>query len=83
MKKLLRRMLGMCEPSYILFKYSLILTAAMLFGAFVVLLQAGELNSRSYELHHLARFLYETPAAILLVASIASVVIEDLRSGGK
>lgn len=83
MKKLICRMLCMCDRAYIVFKYSLILSAVMLFCALIVLLQAQGMTAHSYELHRAAAFLYETPAAILLVASIASVVIEDRETGGK
>ena len=83
MKKLIRRMLGMCESAYIVFKYSLILSAAMLFCAVILLMLAQGTTALGMDLHSAAAFFYETPAAILLIAAIASVIIEDHHAGGK
>lgn len=77
MKKLLRRMLCMCEPSYILIKYSLILSCVLAICALAILVQISPYSVATYPLYRLAMKMTEIPAAILLVAAVGSVVFES------
>lgn len=53
------------------------LTCVMLFGAFVLLLEAGAFTYETSRLHYLARELMNVPQAVLMLAVIASAVIEE------
>lgn len=76
-RQLVARMLGMCKQSYIILKISLILSCVVLIGAFVLLLQSGCFSSSSYESYCLASELWRAPQAILLVAALGTVLIEE------
>ncbi len=67
--------MSMCDPAYILFRYSLILSCVLLCAALISLLAAKE--SGSIYLSHFSRDLLQAPAGILFVSVLGSVCIED------
>lgn len=80
LKKVINRMLGMCPEAWYIFRRGLQLCAALLFGAFMLLL---EWNGSSFDRHALyftAMSLNETAQAILLIVVLFSVLIEDASS---
>ena len=77
MRKLIHRMSKMCDESYFIIKSSIILTLILLACCLLTLLFAGGFSDDTYELHRLAKELFTLPQAILIIAAIASVVIED------
>ncbi len=58
-------------------RITLILCCAMVFGAFVLCLFAGEPCAGSFRLYRLARSMAETPAGVLLLAGIGLLIVED------
>lgn len=52
---------------------------AMAFCAFMLLTHIGELSVRNFEVYLLALELTLSPAAILLVGGLVSVILEDMR----
>lgn len=80
MKKLMLRMSKMCDESFFIIRSSVILTIIMLAGCLFALLMAGGFSADTYELHRLAGELFTLPQAILIIAAIASVVIEDFAT---
>lgn len=77
MRKLLHRMSKMCDEAYFIIRSSLILTCMMLACCLLALLIAGKFTANTYELHRFAKELFTLPQAILIIAAIASAVIED------
>ncbi|MEG1789368.1 MAG: hypothetical protein RR055_02410 [Oscillospiraceae bacterium] len=75
--RLLRRMLDMCELSWEILTKSLIFSCLLLFCAFMLLADAGPMTAENYDTYLLAGELYALPQAILLVANIAGVIIEE------
>lgn len=57
----------------------LILCCAMVFGAFVLCLFAGEPCAANFRSYRLAQALAEAPAKVLLLAGIGLIVIESSR----
>lgn len=80
MKKLLIRMSKMCDVSYFIIRSSVILTCIMFACCLLALLMASGFSADTYELHRLAEELFRLPQAILIIAAIASVVIEDFAT---
>jgi len=77
MKKLIYRMSKMCDEAYFIIRSSLILTCVLLSGCLLALLIAGKFSADTYELHRFAKELFTLPQAILIIAAIASAVMED------
>ena len=75
-KNALRRMSRMCDEAWYIFMGTLKLSCAMLLCAFMLLV-APECG---YEQSMLAAALAETPQGLLLIALIASALLEE-RSG--
>ena len=73
MKRILKRMAGMCTESWYIFSGTLKLSCFMLLCAFALLSEGGA----HYETRMLASALYETPQGLLLIATLASLFIED------
>ena len=73
MKKMLRNMASMCDEAWYIFMGTLKLSCVMLFCAFILTIwpQSG------YEEFMLASALAETPQGLLLIAILASVLLED------
>jgi len=67
----------MCDEAYFVIRSSLILTCVMLALCLLVLLIAGKFSASTYELHRFAKELFTLPQAILLIAAIASVIMEE------
>lgn len=75
--KVLRRMLEMCELSWLLLMRGLQLSCALLFAAFLLLLGAGEPSAANCGTYAMARELFRLPQAVLLVAMLAGAIIEE------
>ena len=75
--KTLRAILGMSPPAWEAVMRSLQFSCAALFGAFTLLVDAGTYSIANRADYALAGALAELPLSVLLLASIASVVIEE------
>ena len=75
MKRTLRNMASMCDEAWYIFMGTLKLSCAMLFCAFLLVIwpQSG------YDEIMLASALAETPQGLLLIAILASALLEDRR----
>lgn len=71
-------MLGMCPAAWIIFIWSVRLTAFVLVCAFLLLLGCGGSMAEGYERYMTAMSLYETGQALLLIGAILPVCIEDV-----
>lgn len=80
LKKLISRILSMCELSWYITIRALMLSCVLAFCAFVVLSYAGEFSLQSRELYHLAEKMSELPCAVILILSICALVIEDVNT---
>ncbi len=67
----------MSEAAYSVLSCSLLLSCAMLFGAWVLLVHMGSLTPAERTLWLTARELYTSPAGILLLGGVASVLLEE------
>ena len=76
LKKIYLRAMSMCDKAYIIFRYSLILSCILAFGALICLIAFDHSGARLAK--NLAADMIELPAAILLVSIIGSAIIEDL-----
>ena len=76
-KKLFSGLRSMSRPTYLIIKYSLIVSCILLLASLVVFIRAGEFSASTYKLFDLAKRLYDTPVSILLIAAIASVCVEE------
>ena len=79
LRKTVSRMLGMCPAAWAVFIHTLRFSCLLLFLS-VVLLIRYETPGESYRLYQTAMALYELPQALLLVAVLGSVCIEDLQN---
>ncbi|MBR0208083.1 MAG: hypothetical protein IJQ43_04220 [Oscillospiraceae bacterium] len=75
-RKAIRRMSRMCDEAWYIFMGTLKLSCAMLLCAFMLLVSPDS----GYDGAMLAAALAETPQGLLLVAFIASALLED-RNG--
>ena len=71
-RKAIRRMSRMCGEAWYIFMGTLKLSCAMLFCAFLLLI-----SSSSYDQTMLAAALAETPQGLLMIALIASALLEE------
>lgn len=78
--RILRRMLQMCPAAWYIFIRGIQLAALLMLCAFVLLLRCDGSFSDSYRLYMTAAALTETGQALLLIAVVASVCIEDQSS---
>ena len=67
----------MSAPAWEVVIRALQLSCVLLFCAFALLLEAGVFRAETSYLHNLADELIALPQAILLIAAIASAVIEE------
>lgn len=81
LKSVFRRMLSMCPPAWQVFIRSLQLSVFLLLCAFMLMLECGGRLGHDYILYSTANSLNELSQAVLLVAVVLSVCIEDIQSG--
>lgn len=77
MKRLIKRMSMMCDEAYYIIKSALILTAVLLFCSMIIYLFAGSFSPDTYKIYRLAEELFRLPQAILFIAAIGSVILEE------
>ena len=75
--KTIRRILTMSPQAWEVVIRSLQFTCVLLLCAFALLANAGTYTTETSYVYHLARELATLPQAILLLAAIASAVIEE------
>lgn len=80
LKKLILRILSMCELSWYITIRALMLGCVLAFCAFVVLVDAGTFSLQSRGLYHLAEKMSELPCAIILMLSICALIVEDFNT---
>lgn len=80
LKKLVRRILSMCDLSWYITIRGLMLSCLLVFIAFVVLVEAGSFGLENRGLYHLAEKLSELPCAIIMLLSISALVVEDFNT---
>lgn len=80
LKPVLHRMLSMCPDAWYIFLRSIQLCCVLLFCAFMLLLQWNERMLEHYELYMTAMSIAEVTQALLLIAVLLSVCIEDIQS---
>lgn len=73
LKRTILRMSQMCDEAWYIFMGTLKLSCAMLFCAFILLISPG----CGYNEIMLSAALSETPQGLLLIALLASVLLED------
>ena len=79
-KNVLRRMLDMCEPAYSVLRGMLLLSCTLVGCSLIILLWIGDVTIYTYELYLCALEMARAPAAMLLLAAIGTVCIEDIVS---
>ena len=81
LRAILRRMLAMCPLAWYIFIRSMQLVCVLLLGAiFLLIAWDGNMLER-YALYRNALALNETAQAVLLIAMLLSVIVEDLERG--
>lgn len=81
-KKILKNFKGNYRPTkmaLLIIKFGLSLSCLLLAASLLVGVYAGELTSRTYELHYLYSELYRTPLGILLLSSLGALIINELE----
>ena len=73
-------MLCMCPDAWYIFLRTMQLCVVLLLFAFVLLVEWGGSMSEGYTLYMTAKALNETVQALLLIAVLFSVLIEDAQS---
>lgn len=73
-------MLCMCPDAWYIFLRTMQLCVVLLLFAFVLLVEWGGSMSEGYTLYMTAKALNETAQALLLIAVLFSVLIEDAQS---
>lgn len=76
-KKLINRILDMCEPAWGALRGTLMLCCTMAFCAFMILVDIEPVSIRTYDLFRCAKELAAAPAGLLLIAAIGTVCIEE------
>ena len=79
-KRIISRALHMCDTAYIVFKYSVVLSCALLAGSLLTLIAAGAPVIQDFNLYNTAVELLRLPSGVLLIGIIASVCIEDMKA---
>ena len=77
---ILRRMLAMCPDAWYIFIRTMQLCVVLLFCSVMLLLEWNGSMLDNYALYMTARSLNETSQALLLIAVLFSVFIEDAQS---
>jgi hypothetical protein len=78
MKKIIKRLAIMGEPAYSILKGCLLISCALLLGAAVLHLLGDGFSATTYPIYYCAKEMAQLPAAILLIATIGSVIVEDV-----
>lgn len=79
LKPVLRRMLSMCPDAWYIFIRSIQLCSVLLLCAFALLVQWNGSMMENYELYMTAMSIDEITQALLLIAVLLSVCLEDLQ----
>jgi hypothetical protein len=77
LRKLLHRIVNMCNPAWHALRGTLMLSCTMVFCAFIILVEIGPVSIDTYNLYLCARELATAPAGLLLVAAIGTVCLEE------
>jgi len=77
LKKLLMEIAGMCPAARGALAGTLKLSCAMLLCALAILLRIGAVDTGNYHLYITALEMAKTPAGLLLIAAIGTVLIEE------
>ncbi len=77
LRRLLKRMAEMCDEAYFVVRSSVVLTAVLLSCCLLIMLAAGRLSTDTYKLYRLAEEMFRIPQAVLFVAAIGSVILEE------
>ena len=80
LKATIQRMLQMCPEAWYITIRSLQLCCVLLFGAFLLLLEWNGDMLGKYALYMTAQSLNESAQAILLIAMLFSVIVEDFQN---
>ena len=75
--RLAKRILSMSPAAWEIMTKALIFCCSLLFCAYLLLMHAGPMNADNYDTYLLARELYTLPQAVLLIATLAGVIIEE------
>lgn len=75
LKKIINRMVNMCPAAWYIFRRTMQLSTMLLFAAVVLLI-----DSRSRYFYMCAVSIYELVPALLLIAVIISICIEDMST---
>lgn len=78
--KTIRRILSMSPAAWEVVIRALQLSCVMLFCAWMLLLDGGVFTADTAHLYRLARELMTLPQAVLLIAALASVLIEERQA---
>lgn len=76
----LKRMLKMCPEAWYIFIRGVQLCAALLICALALLMEWDSCMTARHDLYHLACALNETAQAVLMLAVLFSVLIEDVST---
>ncbi len=79
MRTFFKRLSRMCDGSYTILRWGVLLSLTCAACALCVILCAGEFSARTYSLWQYARVLKDTPPALLLISVLGSAVAEDIR----
>ena len=82
MKKVFERMKNMSRPASLMLKVCIIVSNVYLAAAIVILIRAGGYSTDTYRLYAMAKELYTAPQAILMVAAVGSVCVEEIATRG-
>lgn len=75
--RLAKRILAMSPAAWEIVVKALIFSCALVFCAWLLLMDAGALTAANYDTYLLARELYTIPQAVLLIATLAGVIVEE------
>ncbi len=76
-----RRLASMCDAAFFVLLGTLRVSCAMLLCSFSLLVHIGELTPANYNLYRTAVELAVSPAGLLLLAVIVSVIMEEKSLG--
>ncbi len=77
LKRLLHRIFNMCDEAWGALLGTLLVCCTMAFCAFLILVEIGTPTLRTYDLFQTAQALAEAPAALILLAGIGTVCLEE------
>ena len=76
-----KRLEEMCDAAFCALMGTLRLSCTMLLCSFAILVHIGGLSAETHDLYRLAMELAASPAGLLLVACIVSVLLEEKSLG--